>query len=246
MPKGSSPVIELTVRACQLAAGRALNWWEPPSAAVLLEPFLDIPEPTTHGDVLLVRSVLSRFADRLGNHLHSTFHRQYRPTMRSCPFRSVGVDVAGPSAISTSAAMLLDEWLARYRQEFDRAHATVAQRARRYLERHAVEALTIADVAAALNIETRALQRAFLSETGLHLKEYQMRLRVATALPQLRSGEKIEAIAIVVGWKSKKDLYRATDRLMGRSPSAIRSMSSDALEGIIQQLHSVNRVPAAT
>ena len=240
MSQGSPGVIEPLVQACQLTAGRALDWWEPPSTERLLEPFNTVPDPTTLADVILVRSILTEFVDRLGIQLHSSFHYHYQPGVRCCRFKIRAVDYAEFST-GTSAITLLIPWLARYRRDFDSVHETLAQRARRYLEGHATETLTIAQIEAALAVERRSLQRAFLSETGLHLKEYQVRLRVASALPLLWSGEKIEAVALLVGWRSKKDLYRATDRLIGCTPTGIRSMSVDAVARAVQELHSVNR-----
>jgi AraC-like DNA-binding protein len=99
----------------------------------------------------------------------------------------------------------------------------VVHRARQYLETHYAEHVTIAAVSRSLGCSRAQLTRAFRSALGRSIHDYLTEIRVRRAVRALRdSSEKVESIALMVGYKSKKDLYRAVRAITGLTPKGFR------------------------
>lgn len=92
------------------------------------------------------------------------------------------------------------------------------------------------DLAALIGVQRRTLDRQFRIDMGMRVMEYRMRVRVAEALRQLKGGVKPESVALQVGWKSKKNLYRAMRRLTGLVPTDIRTMPEEAFDVVLRQV----------
>jgi AraC-like DNA-binding protein len=77
---------------------------------------------------------------------------------------------------------------------------------------------TIAELAAAFNLSERTLIRRCQSELGMSLTEWRQRVRIVTALPMLRGGRSVEAVALDLGYASSSAFIAMFRRLMGSSP----------------------------
>jgi AraC-like DNA-binding protein len=226
----SPNVIESLAAACQVAAGEALGWSDVPSDKQLLRPFGHLAKPESHLEMIAARSILAEFVRRLGNHIHESFHRRYRAP--SCNLSPPTIGSSTHELIPGGMELWLHDWLHGFRQTFEEHHSTVPQRARRLLERRFTEHLSSTDVAGILGVERRVLERRFRAEIGLNIGEYRTHLRVASAICQIRGGCKAEAAALLVGWKGKKDLYRASRTVAGILPTEVRGLSETEFDAI--------------
>jgi AraC-like DNA-binding protein len=100
--------------------------------------------------------------------------------------------------------------------------------------------LTLGTLARKLERQSAYVGRLFLSEVGLTVHEYITRARMIFAATQVRSGIKIEAIALESGYRSKKNFYRQFKRRFGVTPEGYRS-AQDGLGGAHRKrVHSVS------
>ena len=89
------------------------------------------------------------------------------------------------------------------------------------------------DVARALSVTPSHLARDFYWHHGISLKEYQHTLRIIEALEQLR-GEKIEAIALQVGFRSRKDFNRVFEQLTRMTPTQFKRLSEGQAADVLE------------
>jgi transcriptional regulator GlxA family with amidase domain len=85
------------------------------------------------------------------------------------------------------------------------------------------EPLTLRDIARDLDRQAEYLGWLFHHETGTTFRARltSMRLRLAARL--IRAGEKIEAVALLVGYRSKKNFYEQFRRRFGITPGEYRN-----------------------
>ncbi len=96
--------------------------------------------------------------------------------------------------------------------------------AQRYLETHYAEHVTITRMSQSLGCSRAQLTRAFRLSLGVSVHEHLTRIRARNAVHALRSStEKVEAVALMVGYRSKKDLYRTIRAMTGLTPKRLRS-----------------------
>ena len=101
--------------------------------------------------------------------------------------------------------------------------ASPAHRARRYIDTHYASALTIGAVARAFGCHPKRLARDFRQEYGKSMPDYLAAVRVKHAVEAIRRSDlKVEAIASMVGYRSKKNFYRAVRRVTGLTPLQLR------------------------
>ena len=94
--------------------------------------------------------------------------------------------------------------------------------AQRYLETHYAEHVTITDMSRSLGCSRAQLTRAFRSFLAVSVHGYLTEIRARHAVHALHSStEKVEAVALMVGYKSKKDLYRTIRAMTGVTPKRV-------------------------
>ena len=81
---------------------------------------------------------------------------------------------------------------------------------------------TLAEFARAANTTERTLSRRCERDLGMSLTEWRQRLRVVRALPLLEAGEKVEALALDLGYGSASAFIAMFRRLMGVTPDEFR------------------------
>ncbi|HVL76296.1 MAG TPA: helix-turn-helix transcriptional regulator [Noviherbaspirillum sp.] len=81
---------------------------------------------------------------------------------------------------------------------------------------------SVAQLAQAVHTTERTLVRRCQRELGMSLSEWRQRLRVVKAMPLLEAGEKIEAIALDLGYGSASAFIAMFRRLMGVTPDEYR------------------------
>jgi two-component system response regulator YesN len=87
--------------------------------------------------------------------------------------------------------------------------------------------VTVMSLAKALDNEPAHLSRLFRDATGVSIHAYVTRARLQEGEAQIRAGVKIEAVALGVGYRSKKDFYRQFKRRFGFTPVEYRRRVAD-------------------
>jgi AraC-like DNA-binding protein/ligand-binding sensor protein len=99
----------------------------------------------------------------------------------------------------------------------------IIYRAKEYIDQHKSDAISLSEVARALNVSTFYFCKLFKKATGLNFTEYLSRVRIEKAKnlllnPNLRVSE----IAYEVGFQSLTHFNRVFLRIVGRSPTSYR------------------------
>ncbi|MGH9349981.1 MAG: helix-turn-helix domain-containing protein [Vicinamibacterales bacterium] len=95
------------------------------------------------------------------------------------------------------------------------------------IEERSAEPLSLATFARALNRQAGYLGRLFREEIGVGMREYLARLRLERAARMIREGVKVEAVALEVGYRSKKNFYRQFRRRFGTTPALYRAAAGE-------------------
>ena len=77
-------------------------------------------------------------------------------------------------------------------------------------------------MAGALNRQSAYLGQLFRREVGLTVRQWLTRVRLEHAAALVREGVKIEAVALIVGYRSKKNFYRQFRRQFDSTPLEYR------------------------
>ncbi len=84
------------------------------------------------------------------------------------------------------------------------------------------EALTVSEIAHAVERHRAYLARIFRQSTGQTIHTYLARVRIGHAATLIAAGQKVEAAMLEVGYRSKKNFYRQFRLATGLTPSAYR------------------------
>ena len=97
------------------------------------------------------------------------------------------------------------------------------ERARRYLDDHADESITLRRLAAYVGLSPFHIQRAFTRMVGLSPKVYQSVKRMERFTTSLKQGETVTNATYEAGFGSSSRLYARVHEDLGMMPSAFRS-----------------------
>ena len=97
------------------------------------------------------------------------------------------------------------------------------ERARRYLDDHADESITLRRLAAYVGLSPFHIQRAFANRVGLSPKAYQSVKRMERFTTSLKRGETVTNATYEAGFGSSSRLYARVHEDLGMTPSAFRS-----------------------
>ena len=190
------------------------------------ERFAGLPRATLYIEVAVASSILIQFTANLGTAIHQHLHRIPKPAR--CGFHPetyappLWIDRMNPSAWSPGDVMTM--WVKRFSEGLERSHDLVAERARAQLLQNPAQRIPMSTLARDAAASASVVHRRFVASVGETPLQYRTRLRVLTAIPLLRQGVKIDAVAATAGWKTRKDLYRALKSVTGMSPDQIRRL----------------------
>ena len=192
----------------------------------LLSLAQSIPTPCSWVDKLIARALLLEFAAETGNVLHQQVHTGN--SGKGCAFVPCLLlntlwkrDIVDPVAAFRG-------WVETYCAGLNQAHpTTVAERVALLLRCDLRRPWSIASLARRAGATDTQVKRAFKREYGMSTGDYLRRVRLVAAIERLRQGEKIEAVALDVGYRSKK-FYVAFRRFTGMRPAEIRRLSHHA------------------
>ena len=90
------------------------------------------------------------------------------------------------------------------------------------LDEHPGDERSLAELAAAFNSTERTLGRRCQRDLGMSFAQWRQRLRVVKALPRLESGEKVETIALDLGYAGASAFIAMFRRMTGVTPDEHR------------------------
>ena len=106
-----------------------------------------------------------------------------------------------------------------------RAEPVAIWKARKYIEEHAGEELSLTKVAKVVNMNANHLSENFKQVTGTNFVEYVARTRFANACDLLRNPKlHISEIAFAAGFQSLSQFNRVFKRFSGKSPTQYRAL----------------------
>jgi AraC-like DNA-binding protein len=108
-----------------------------------------------------------------------------------------------------------------------RAEPVEIWKARKFIEQHSGEELSLNKVAKAVNMSANHVSEKFKQVTGVNFVDYVARARFEKACERLlNSNRRISEIAFAVGFQSLSQFNRVFKKLSGKSPSAFRAIHS--------------------
>jgi AraC family transcriptional regulator of adaptative response/methylated-DNA-[protein]-cysteine methyltransferase len=96
------------------------------------------------------------------------------------------------------------------------------ERARRYIEQHPDQLLTLNALATEVGVSPFHLQRTFKRLIGVSPREYQDALRVTRFKSRLRAGDTVSRATYEAGFGSSSRVYERSHRTLGMTPAAYR------------------------
>jgi AraC-like DNA-binding protein len=106
----------------------------------------------------------------------------------------------------------------------NRAEPVAIWKARKFIEEHSSEELSLTKVAKAVGMNANYLSENFRRVTGINFVEYVARARFATACDLLRNPRlRISEIAFAAGFQSLSQFNRVFKRFSGKSPTEYRA-----------------------
>jgi AraC-like DNA-binding protein len=102
------------------------------------------------------------------------------------------------------------------------AECSLVREVRVLLARRFAEQWTVSDVAACVKRDRAYLSRLFKRRTGVTVHRFLLLQRLNHAEHLIREGEKIEAVALLAGFRSRRGFYQAFKSCYGTTPSAWR------------------------
>ena len=107
-----------------------------------------------------------------------------------------------------------------------RAEPVAIWKARKYIEEHADQELSLTKIAKIVNMNANYLSENFKQVTGTNFVEYVARTRFANACDLLRnSNARISEIAFAAGFQSLSQFNRVFKRFSGKSPTQYRTVT---------------------
>jgi len=105
----------------------------------------------------------------------------------------------------------------------NRAEPVAIWKARKFIEEHSSEELSLNKVAKAVNMNANHLSENFKQVTGINFVEYVAHIRFKTACDLLRHcNMRISEIAFAAGFQSLSQFNRVFKRFSGKSPTEHR------------------------
>jgi AraC-like DNA-binding protein len=129
----------------------------------------------------------------------------------------------------------------------------LVDRMRQMIDLRYAEPLTLRTLSTEIGRQPAYLGRLFRQKVGTSVREYLTSVRLAHAAELIREGVKVEAVALKVGYRSKKNFYQRFQRQYGTTPVLCRTGPRNAAIGCsamrqccpVQQLPTLNMgVPA--
>ena len=182
-----------------------------------------LPDPKSRTEHAVLRAMLVELSLRWGHADHWAYHAEFPDAECADDPAALAVMIWHRPAADAKAAFRT--WASTYLETMERVHPRYrASELRRDLDADFAQPLSITRLARSHGVSVRCLQRDFEELTGRTIQDYVRERRLDAAIGMLTTtSDKVEWIANVVGWSSRKNLNRALARWRGTSPSALRT-----------------------
>lgn len=107
-------------------------------------------------------------------------------------------------------------------------HAERTEAAKNYMATRLGEAVTLDEIAAAVNASPFNFARIFQQQTGMPIHRYLTRLRMRASLERVADGEDLTSLAIDLGYSSHSHFTDVFRREFGMTPSEYRTSTKQA------------------
>jgi AraC-like DNA-binding protein len=215
--------IDRVIAACEAFAAQPVARRAQSLRSLFAEFEAQLPDPKSSNENVVLRAMLVDLSLRSGHADHWAYHAEF-------PDAECGDD---PAALAmgvwrnppAQAKIAFRAWADAYIEQLERIHPRCrAAELRRDLDADFAQPLSIARLAKARRVTAHCLQRDFQELTGITIQAYVTDRRLDAAVRLLKeTPDKVEWIATVVGWSSRKNLNRALARRRGVSPAAVRA-----------------------
>lgn len=123
-------------------------------------------------------------------------------------------------------------------QDFERHrwsdHVSVAEKAKTVIDSTYSQKHTLREISKTIGTSRAVLDKIFRQRHGTRVHGYLTSVRVTNGLNLIEAGSKIEAAALAVGYRSRKDFYSAVFQITRRTPAqfAKERRSSSVVTGV--------------
>jgi AraC-like DNA-binding protein len=213
--------LDRVMRACQAFSGDTARRTR--SVRSLLADFdKQLPHPGSSAEHAVLRAMLVEVSLRWGHADHWAYHAEFPDA--ECAEDPAALALTVWRVSPTDAKGAFRKWAHTYLETMERIHPRYrAVELRRDLDADFAQPVSLTSLARERHVTTRALQRDFQELTGLTVQAYVTERRLDAAITLLKTTpDKVEWIANVVGWSSRKNLNRALARRRGCQPREIR------------------------
>jgi AraC-like DNA-binding protein len=233
--------IASTIDRLQVAAGQVRLLDRIDAQDFLVRFASSLPVPVGQAERVILRGLLLEFAGETGMALHRRAHSNehighcaFAPAVfLDCFWKPRGVD----------PHVGFQSWVAAFFKRLSEVHPiSQATLAAHLIGHDSSTEWTIASLARHLHATSSTLAREFKREHGMSIRNYRQIVAITKSIERVRD-EKIEAVALELGYKSKKNFYQAFKRLTGVTPAAFRHLPFDRARDIIDTAQMMFRHP---
>jgi AraC-like DNA-binding protein len=219
------------VDALQIAAGRVVLLDRIDAQVFLNTLPQSFPPPRCTAERLILHGQLLQFAAESGEAMHARAHRATRN--RQCPFVPEVFLKLLWKPRGRRPLEAFHGWVDAFFKRFREVHPVpAATRAAHLIREHHTKAWDVIALSQRVHATAAQLTRDFRREYGMSIRTYQRRISLVIALPRVRE-EKVEAIALELGYRSRKNFYLAFKRATGLTPTAFRELPLHQAQRII-------------
>jgi AraC-like DNA-binding protein len=217
---------------CQHVAGRCLNVTRDELTSILLT-FVDrLPDPQSHIEHLILRGILLDVAHRSGRVLHGSLHLSDRPCDLSDRLLLERLAESGHE----DSRIGFRDWASAFIDALNRSHPpSLGSSIGRLVRRDFNESWSLTRLARRFSATPSEINSAFQRTFGRSVRDYQRSVRLAAALEVILQ-EKIEAVALRIGFRSKKNFYTAFTKIIGLRPSEFRRLPDAERQAIKERV----------
>lgn len=195
--------------------------------------FRQMPAPVGPGEAVLLQSILMQLAFSIWTSAVPAPAAESERADR----RSRGALTRPPSIGPRWDSARVAEWAAVFGELIAQVWPRwAALRAAALLTGRFVETWAPGRLAAEVHCDAARLDAEFRRQFGVPARGYLRRLRVRAAIDMLAAGMKVECVPSAVGYRSRKNLNRALERLTGLRPSEVRHLTAEQIASVHRRL----------
>jgi len=210
--------------ACQRFVGSLLVLEPAVLVSAARQLLSDTPVAQSPAEALVTWHRLTETIVRGAAAHHGWFHRCF--DTGTCAFHSE--PLPSPDSFARETALpLLSQWADTYARGFESEHSwPAAIKAAGLLRARVSDPWYIDELAKAVGASPATLERSFSRIYGLSAQQYHSRLRLRVAAFAVRAGGRsIDSVALEIGCRSPKDLYRAFRRVTTMTLAGVRRLT---------------------